>query len=359
MEFEKSEGQCLEIEKSEGGCLGIEKSESGYFLSTETGPWLVFPSKETQTFFSISKGRYDVKKISEMYGDYHVWRSSHGWLVIEDYSDQEFLLLLEPISMETIKIPIQPPLPDEDWFECFLPLPPTDPNYVIVFTCLKNPYFHYFRAGDDIWTMYEYDVGQGCIIYYLVSCNGKLYAYTSGNKVAVVEIFPRHRVTLLEIETVSQIPTEHVAYTYLLESRGEVFLIFKHCYSYTTTLYSLMVFRMDLSKMVWVKVESIGDDRIFFLGYCGHCDSYTITQPRGVKGDVVYFFHYYKDEDEAVYQFDFEKGSLSIDLPCNNKVSNAICGSPFWLLPAVSFGDVSQYLQRTSSNYCLRYCAKS
>ncbi|XP_077231106.1 uncharacterized protein LOC143864141 isoform X2 [Tasmannia lanceolata] len=305
--------------------MELVKSE-GCFPSLETAPWLVFPSEESQLFVSISKGKCDERNIRPWN---KVWVSSHGWLVTED--EQRSLLLLQPISMEMIKIPRPEFNMQDSRYKCFLPLPPTDPNWVIFFMHQDCHLILLFRQGDTKWEVYR---SRAAIIQHVVSLKGKFYAHTLRDRLAVVEVFPYLQVKVLEVEPmIKELTYGSFICKYLLESRGELFLVFKHNYHYTETFHSFFVFKMDFCKMKWVKVESIGADCIFFLGIGSGCVYYTANTR--LKGDVIYFFN---SEDNAFYAFDLEDGSLSINL-CD-QVGDNVWDTQFWLLPPISSGYV-------------------
>ncbi|XP_077234979.1 F-box/kelch-repeat protein At1g57790-like isoform X1 [Tasmannia lanceolata] len=109
--------------------------------------------------------------------------------------------------------------------------------------------------------------------------------------------------------------------------------LFRHNYYDTKTFHSFFVFKMDFCKMMWVKVESIRADCIFFLGIGSGCVSYT-TNTR-LKGDVIYFFN---SEDNAFYAFDLEDGSISVNL-CD-QVGDNVCDAQFRPQRPISFGYV-------------------
>ncbi|XP_077231037.1 uncharacterized protein LOC143864114 isoform X3 [Tasmannia lanceolata] len=209
----------------------------GCFPSPERAPWLVFPLKESQLFLSISRGKCDVRNIRPWN---KVWVSSHGWLVIED--KKYFLLLLQPMSMEKIKIP-RPDLNGQpSRFKCFLPLPPTDPNWVIFFMHQDCSLCLVFRQGDTKWGVYYH---KAPAIQHVVSLKGKFYAHTFRDRLAVVEIFPLLQVTKLEVEPVIEELTydRYFTFKYLLESRGELFLVYKHNYACTKTFHNFFYFQ--------------------------------------------------------------------------------------------------------------------
>ncbi|XP_077231025.1 uncharacterized protein LOC143864114 isoform X1 [Tasmannia lanceolata] len=221
--------------------FGYENMElvkfEGCFPSPERAPWLVFPLKESQLFLSISRGKCDVRNIRPWN---KVWVSSHGWLVIED--KKYFLLLLQPMSMEKIKIP-RPDLNGQpSRFKCFLPLPPTDPNWVIFFMHQDCSLCLVFRQGDTKWGVYYH---KAPAIQHVVSLKGKFYAHTFRDRLAVVEIFPLLQVTKLEVEPVIEELTydRYFTFKYLLESRGELFLVYKHNYACTKTFHNFFYFQ--------------------------------------------------------------------------------------------------------------------
>ncbi|KAF9625493.1 hypothetical protein IFM89_023429, partial [Coptis chinensis] len=84
------------------------------------------------------------------------------------------------------------------------------------------------------------------------------------------------------------------------------------------------VFKLDLSKMAWVKVESI-DDRIFFLG--GRSTSARATD-FGLKGNCIYV---QRQGCTSVDRYDLEDGTTTVPLPCPKKFPH--WHTPFWVVP--------------------------
>ncbi|KAF9589864.1 hypothetical protein IFM89_028799 [Coptis chinensis] len=102
--------------------------------------------------------------------------------------------------------------------------------------------------------------------------------------------------------------------SFMVESCGEIFKVSRfHLGVSAKIILTLEVFKLDLSKMDWVKVESLGD-RVFLLGES--CTSLSSTE-LGVKGNCIYFTF---RGCTRLFKFDMDDGTITITLPCGRKI---------------------------------------
>ncbi|KAF8378533.1 hypothetical protein HHK36_029876 [Tetracentron sinense] len=250
-------------------------------------PCLVFSHgkrNRSQTFFSIPKGQYCVKSIPELQQNL-ICTCSHGWLVmLAFYSDDCFLW--NTASMEKIKLP---PLKSFSHRACVLSSSPNDPNCIVLFTSSEGPFIRFCRPGSSEW--FEYTFGSdGEIISEAIMHGGKIYCLTFLHRtLLMVDIDPHLAVRKLEVKIPDpSLPDTVRLSNYLIESCGEIFLVKKMYLGETTTkVRDFDVFKMDFLRMVWVRVESLGD-RAFFISStnCISCSS----AESGIKGNSIYYF---------------------------------------------------------------------
>ncbi|KAL2490925.1 putative F-box protein [Abeliophyllum distichum] len=76
---------------------------------------------------------------------------------------------------------------------------------------------------------------------------------------------------------------------YLLESNREILLVFLISRKSIDVVDDVEVFRLDISKLLWVKVESLGDMMLFLEDEC--CMGLSASKV-GSKGSCIYFTHH-------------------------------------------------------------------
>ncbi|KAL5718607.1 hypothetical protein ACHQM5_011491 [Ranunculus cassubicifolius] len=114
--------------------------------------------------------------------------------------------------------------------------------------------------------------------------------------------------------------------TYILESNGEIFQVYEIHLGTSDIAQKFSVFKLDLSKMAWTQVESLGD-RIFLLGDTSYSGSVISTAKFGAKGNCIYFFSKRRTE---LYCFDMEDGTITITQPCPTTFRQK--GGLFWVI---------------------------
>ncbi|KAF9616358.1 hypothetical protein IFM89_029612 [Coptis chinensis] len=161
----------------------------------------------------------------------------------------------------------------------------------------------------------------------VVSCKGKVYLFFFGG-VTVVNFYD----SCASIKTSEMkwnkcsIPGAIRTTHFYVESCGEIFQVNQiHLMLSREIFLTFDIFKLDLSTMDWVKVESLGD-RIFLLS-----SSSTMSlsgAELGVKGNCVY---YSIPNYAHLYRFDMDDGAITVTLPLPN-VLNYWKG-PFWMVP--------------------------
>ncbi|CAL5444237.1 unnamed protein product [Camellia sinensis] len=289
-------------------------------------PWLVFNHGEhgkysTQTFFNTSQDTYVMGRIPELC-DKMIVTCSHGWLVLLDL-EYDDCFLLNPVSMEKIMLP---PLQYFPFFCCILSSPPTDPNCALIFVCREKPSAMFCHLGDDEWT--EQHLRSAEYFRSATICGGKIYGITlDGTLLTVDDVGSNLVVTELGSEKAPNpsIPGTSRLDENLVDSCGELFIVVKSYLGMTMKIRDMEVYKMDFSRLLWTKVDSLGD-RTFFLCITGNSFSCSAAES-GIKHNSIY---YLEGNDRDLYVFDLENYSISFSTPCPLQ-SNWL--QPKWIMP--------------------------
>ncbi|KAF9613573.1 hypothetical protein IFM89_009243 [Coptis chinensis] len=262
----------------------------------------------------------------------------HGWLVMTDLwlSAEVHCFLWNPDTRKKVDLPSWSVKRPEDVGMCILLSPPTDPDCMVLFA--GENFFLTWQLGDKNWTKHNYElVGKDPddtidFIHKVISCkDGNIYALTIHLMVAVIdrESCGNLSVRLLDFERPPSSKSFSFDTHHLVESCGEIFLVVIMFLGQTTIedVHYVEIFKMDLSKEVWVKVESLGD-RVFFVTD----DRGNMSLPAtkfGLKGNCIYFS--IRDKN-GFYIFDLGGGNLSNCMPWRPNLLEQPF-TPFWFLP--------------------------
>ncbi|KAF9614044.1 hypothetical protein IFM89_014844 [Coptis chinensis] len=291
----------------------VKQNKSFLPLAPTPAPWLVFPSgnhARKLNFFNVSdpKKKSYIRSCEENLEKICL-ASMHGWWVMTDLwlSAEVHCFLWNPDTREKVDLPswsVERPedIGDKNW---------TKHNYELV---RKDP------PDDTIDFIHE-----------VISCkDGNIYALTFQLMVAVIdrESCGNLSVRVLDFESPPNSRSFVFHNYHLVESCGEIFLV---CIMFLGEItirgvHYVEIFKMDLSKEVWVKVESLGD-HVFFVSQRG---SMSLSATKfGLKGNCIYFP--IRDKNRF-YVFDLDDGNLSNCMPCRpNLLAHSF--TPFWFLP--------------------------
>lgn len=195
-----------------------------------------------------------------------------------------------------------------------------DPDFrnseMIVLTGISHPAFVYYKQKAGLWGGYEWIKEDGAVAdphcYDLTSkrnffmrftnaigYKGKFYALSLQGTLAVIE---DARITALGTKRAA--PTVHSRHfkECLLESDGEILLVFLISKKSVNIVDDVEVFRLDIGTLSWIKMERLGDRTLFRGSDC--CMSVSASKV-GCRSDCIYFRNHI-DEDWCAY--DFQKG---------------------------------------------------
>ncbi|KAL3532981.1 hypothetical protein ACH5RR_006502 [Cinchona calisaya] len=135
---------------------------------------------------------------------------------------------------------------------------------------------------------------------------GKFYALSLHGTLAFIEeVDSEFRITCIgKNRVLPSVPSRHFK-EYLTESDGVILLIFLICRKSIHNVDDVEVFRLDFSRLSWLKMESIGDRTLFLVTNC--CMSVGASKV-GCKSNRVYFTRRVDDEWQ---KFDMASGSIS------------------------------------------------
>ncbi|KAM3746143.1 hypothetical protein ACB098_06G181000 [Castanea mollissima] len=345
--------------------------------SIQNAPWLMLPSDQecdftTCRFFNLAEKKvYKVKDVFEAFGD-DVWcvGSCHGWLVMLD--DEANPVLFNPFSRVHIQLPLIPveffnPIDRSKFAQfkkdfiskaiLFADLSHSN-NFgavVMIYGTLSSLAF--YKQGDTTWTNF---VGDNHGYYDIICHDNRLYALRYNCSVEVWEFQNALPTKILSIEP-STTPLKHVDSKLPKDKTSSDLLIIQRTIGnivnaegdvvdesyllsssdtqplvcpYRTKLFC--VYKLDWSRKILVKVESLMDQVVFLGGNqsmslsshdFSECISNSIYFPddRWSEMDVDYLygghdfglFNLDDEEIRPIYHFNLEK----FDPP------------PFWITP--------------------------
>jgi hypothetical protein len=272
--------------------------------------------KQRQTFFDVSKDRYYTESIPEMCNKF-IYACSHGWLVLVDLNFED-CFLWNPISLEKIQLPL---LPESfNYHFCVLSSPPCDPTCRIMFFRVCSSSFLFCQLGDLEFTEQELECGDNSKLLHATVVGKTIYCITTRmridgkNHLFIVE-FTGSKVQFVELITLEPLWPDSLEITnqqaYLIDGCGELFMVRMMCTGVVREkVREFLVFQMDFSEKMWVKLNSIGERTIFLSWHWGICCS---AAELGIKPNSIY---YTRRNDRLLYVFDLENQSISRSLPC-------------------------------------------
>ncbi|XXG42949.1 hypothetical protein AAC387_Pa01g3098 [Persea americana] len=219
----------------------------------------------------------------------HCVSSSHGWLLFTSTNKNEAGFLFNPFIKKCVHLPsTETSLFDLD---CIFFSTPTDPDGVFhimkgcrrfMLCSLKDP---------SQWSIFDQS-GQEDFVSNTIFCNGKLYALKDDWTLAIIDpLFP-HDITNVNMENLRHFPRspglrvrDLQNHEYILvESSGEI-LIAKIIRCGLRNL-KCEIFRADLPKMEWARVENLVDRMLFLTS----TTSISIcARATGCKGNRIYY----------------------------------------------------------------------
>ncbi|KAK6116261.1 hypothetical protein DH2020_049983 [Rehmannia glutinosa] len=186
---------------------------------------------------------------------------------------------------------------------------------VVVLTGLTSPAFLVYYRGqhNHAWVRHEctivdpYDAKKGFMKFTnIIGFEGKFYALSlQGALVVMEEINMRLVITMVGKNRAVPCVSAKYFNEYLLESNGEILLVFLVYQKMLCVVDYVEVFRLHFPKMNWIKVESL-QGRALFLE--NECCIWVNSSQVGCRGNCVYFS---QNGTKEWCVFDMESGCIS------------------------------------------------
>ncbi|XP_020113398.1 uncharacterized protein LOC109727644 [Ananas comosus] len=256
------------------------------------------------------------------------WVTSQGWIFLLD----PLLLktfLWDPITLRKVRLPsMELNLPKE--CKCLLSEQPTDPNCSVVIIDPTNSIFWYCHPGENKWVKHKNICYSKINLDRIAVVKGRIYHYDlCDEKLEIFEFSPFSNIITFPIKKYEDPAGRNMFEHYLLESRGELFLVFFWFLRFSArTIAHICVWKMDFSKLAWFPVESLGDQVFFVSRISGFAAS---ARELGFKKNCIYFVN---SDDRYLHIFDMEEGTIATHDPCPN-LSVSWC-EPFFMMPTRS-----------------------
>ncbi|KAI8552815.1 hypothetical protein RHMOL_Rhmol06G0297400 [Rhododendron molle] len=316
-------------------------------------PWLVFSHGKgfkDQTFHTIphppaktkNNNGSSVRSVPELRNKF-VWNSCHGWLILSNNDDEDQFSLFNPVTLESVLLPPNKLDPETAILGCTLTFPPSNPNCTLFVFDRGLRRILFCRLENKKWIAKSYakeiDTKSGRkhdtdFLHLPVCCKGKLYA-SIRNKSQLVSIDTVEQDTshLVIKRLGAKLPSDYEQISprvgnYLVESNGEIYcIIAMYGARRFTDVNGMEIFKLDLTRLIWERVESL-KDRVFFV-----CNQYAVSCPAISTDQVgeatcVYFSLV---EDKSLYAYNIEDDSISVSLPCPSLPTP--WKSPVWVMP--------------------------
>lgn len=321
-------------------------------------PWLVFSHGrgfKDQTFHTIphpppsgqnknknNNNSSTVRSVPELRNKF-VWNSCHGWLILSNNDDEDQFSLFNPVTLESVLLPPNKLDPKTAILGCTLTFPPSNPNCTLFVFDRGLRRILFCRLENKKWIAKSYakeiDTKSGRkhdtdFLHLPVCCKGKLYASISNKSQLVsidtVEQDSSHHLVIKRLG--AELPSDYeqispCVRTYLVESNGEIYCIIA-MYGATrfTDVNGIEIFKLDLTRLIWERVESLKDG-VFFM-----CNKYAVSCPaictdQVGEGTCVYFTQV---KDKSLYAYNIADDSISVSLPCPSLPTP--WKSPIWVM---------------------------
>ncbi|KAK7319513.1 hypothetical protein RJT34_04234 [Clitoria ternatea] len=308
-------------------------------------PWLQLPNSDaanTEKYHSHIKFHGSVQKIS-LYTPSGCWCRSkirtnprYPWKNYVGCSNGIMVAEAQPLYLYYLWNPTQRELFQLPMWDAKVPLKlavlsssPQDQNCtVMVLTGITHPAFAFYKlktksnswiTPEPQWTMQnctfvepqllgQQPARQQQIMQFTnaIGFKGKFYALSVQGSLAVIEhIDSVPKITALSgTRIVPSVSSNHFR-EYMLESDGEVLLV--HLISGKSSMHNVddvEVYQLNLARLSWFKLESLGERTVFVGSNCSVC---VLASEVGCRKNCIYFRHPMRDE---WWVYDMESGKV-------------------------------------------------
>ncbi|KAG8368581.1 hypothetical protein BUALT_Bualt15G0060400 [Buddleja alternifolia] len=176
---------------------------------------------------------------------------------------------------------------------------------VMVVTGISSPAFAFYRHRRGRLTQKEwilenctlkepYALNQYMQFTNAIGFEGKFYALSlQGSLVVIEDIDSCFRITGIGGTRVVPDKASRQFREYLVESNGEILLVFLASRKSIGLVEDVEVYRLDIGKLLWEKMDSLGDRTLFLED---ECCMWVTSSIMGCRTNCIYFTHYRVDE---------------------------------------------------------------
>ncbi|KAL7082546.1 hypothetical protein ACP275_14G105400 [Erythranthe tilingii] len=244
---------------------------------------------------------------------------SHGHILVITNAGADNFRMWEPAKRTSRCLPDWNP--NFSFRTCTLSSSPKgiDGCSAMVITGIDSPTFAFSRWGKSIterafWSFQDccveepYNPGENMRFTNAIGFKGKFYTLTLQGSVVVIEEDVDSCFRIAAVGSRSSVPigVSRQFREYLVESDGEILLVFLVSRKCIDVVDDVEVFRLDIDRVLWVKIESIGDRALFLED---ECCMWVDARKVGCNKNCIYFTHHRVDE---WLTFDLGSGEISL-----------------------------------------------
>ncbi|XP_010266422.1 PREDICTED: uncharacterized protein LOC104603941 [Nelumbo nucifera] len=165
--------------------------------------------------------------------------------------------------------------------------------FSMVLTSGSHPNFIFYKLRDGKWigeecTLFDPNSSEPCTIQFTntIVFEGKFYLLSLQGTLAVIDANSNPRVKILGSTRAIPSTCSKGFREILIESGGEILLVFLISRKSTNIVDDVEVFKLDLAKPSWIKMENLGG-RTLFVGFT--CCISVSASELGCRGNCIYF----------------------------------------------------------------------
>lgn len=259
-------------------------------------PWMMFLNRQSQSkvFYNPSEKRYYSLSFPKNY--FYQKLSTHGWF----YSDSG---ITNPFTCSQIPIP-SPPESNLDrsvnFGDLLSGMTDTDSVLLSNFTDKHGSHLLYFyRFSDRTWARLKPWIDISAV------CGGKFYGLLLDKKsLAQVEPFPVPVVRNLDMYMAEDLVLSQDLDHFLVECDGHILLVqIIRTFRDMDIYYKIQILRADLSRKVWVRLESLGNN-VLFMSNWTHTSSFSMSgADTGGPRNHIYFW---EKNEKMLIEYDYQ-----------------------------------------------------
>ncbi|GJR79983.1 cation/H+ exchanger, CPA1 family protein [Tanacetum coccineum] len=292
-------------------------------------PWFVAQMQENQIFYTLHNPQLLYRcQIPELIGT-QIRASFHGWVVL---SKHPTWFLWNPLTSNLIRLPPLIHLKHEP-DQCCLSSPPDDPTSVFIVSTHGYPILTFCRLDCTRnklkWAKFPYGkelrtiIGKNGYLHDLTCCNGKVYAFNSDeDNHTVIEIDIAVEEKKVVMRLLSFVEHPGFSFTRFCKTNG-IIGIGRYLKGYCSELFYIEIdledetsdtvgdvhlYKLDMSNMIWEKMEDL-KDAIFFL----QVDSeYPVYYTPVITTELAGYIHILDRMGKLLYSYHVKNRTISI-----------------------------------------------